>query len=68
MAAEFVALAATCKEAEWLRSLLINIPFWPRPMPPLSIHCDSQSTLSRAYSNIYNGKSRHLGLRHSYVR
>ncbi len=68
MAAEFVALAATSKEAEWLRNLLIEIPVWPKPMPPISIHCDSESTLSRAYSKVYNGKSRHIGLRHSYVR
>jgi hypothetical protein len=37
-------------------------------MSPISLHCDSQATLSRAYSHIYNGKSRHIGLRYSYVR
>ncbi|GJU43651.1 zinc finger, CCHC-type containing protein [Tanacetum coccineum] len=42
MESEFVALAATGKEVEWL----INL----------------------AYSQIYNGKSRHLGVRHSMVR
>jgi hypothetical protein len=68
MAAEFVALASCSKEAEWLRNLLIEIPIWPKPMSPISLHCDSQATLSRAYSHIYNGKSRHIGLRHSYVR
>ena len=68
MASEFVALAACSKEAEWLRHLLLEIPLWPKPMPPVSIHCDSQATLSRAYGQIYNGKSRHIGLRHSYVR
>ncbi|KAH9726106.1 hypothetical protein KPL70_008133 [Citrus sinensis] len=67
MAAEFVALASCCKEAEWLRNLLIEIPIWSKPMPPVSIHCDSEATLSRAYSQIYNGKSRHIGLRHSYA-
>ncbi|GKA43532.1 hypothetical protein Tco_0736256 [Tanacetum coccineum] len=67
MAAEFVALASCCKEAEWLRDLLINIPLWPKPMPPISVHCDSQSTLSRAYNQVYNGKSRHIGLRHRQV-
>ena len=25
-------------------------------------------TLARAYINIYNGKSRHIGLRHAYVK
>jgi hypothetical protein len=37
-------------------------------MSLISLHCDSQATLSRAYSHIYNGKSRHIGLMHSYVR
>ncbi|GJR39259.1 hypothetical protein Tco_1214943 [Tanacetum coccineum] len=66
MAAEFVALASCCKEAEWLRDLLINIPLWLKPMPPISMRCDSQYTLSRAYNQVYNGKSRYIGLRHSY--
>jgi hypothetical protein len=48
--------------------LLYRIPVWPRPVPPVPIHCDSQSTLSRAYSEVYNGKSRHIGLRHNMVR
>ena len=56
------------KEAEWLRNLLLEIPIWPKPMPPVSLHCDSQETLSRAYNQVYNGKSRHIGLTHSYVR
>ncbi|GKE08704.1 hypothetical protein Tco_1412255 [Tanacetum coccineum] len=67
MAAEFVALASCYKEAEWLRDLLINIPLWPKPMPPISVYCDSQSTLLRAYNQVYNGKSRHIGLRHRRV-
>jgi hypothetical protein len=68
MAAEFVALASCSKEVEWLRNLLMEIHLWPKPMPPVSLHCDSQATLSWAYSHICNGKSRHIGLRHSYVR
>ncbi|GKB62324.1 hypothetical protein Tco_0918510 [Tanacetum coccineum] len=63
MSSEFVALASCCKEVEWLWDLLINIPLWPKPMPPISMHYDSQSTLSRAY----NGKSRHIKLRHRRV-
>ncbi|XP_058208299.1 secreted RxLR effector protein 161-like [Rhododendron vialii] len=46
MAAEFVALASGSKEAEWLRNLLLEIPVWPKPMPPVSLHCGSQATLS----------------------
>jgi len=37
-------------------------------MSPLSLRCDSASVLARANNNVYNGKSRHIGLRHSYVR
>ncbi|GJT82433.1 zinc finger, CCHC-type containing protein [Tanacetum coccineum] len=67
MTAKFVALASCYKEAEWLRDLLINIPVWPKPMSLISVHCDSQSTLSRAYNQVYNSKSRHIGLRHGQL-
>ncbi|GJT30671.1 zinc finger, CCHC-type containing protein [Tanacetum coccineum] len=68
MESEFVALAAASKEAEWLRNLIYEISIWPKPIAPISIRCDSEPTMSRAYSQIYNGKSRHLGIRHSMVR
>nr|GEZ36898.1 zinc finger, CCHC-type [Tanacetum cinerariifolium] len=65
---EFVALDAAGKEAEWLRNLIHEISIWPKPISPISIQCDSAPTMARAYSQIYNGKSRHLGVRHSMVR
>ncbi|GJZ22851.1 zinc finger, CCHC-type containing protein [Tanacetum coccineum] len=68
MESEFVALAAAGKEAEWLRNLIHEIPIWPKPIAPISIRCDSAPTMAKAYSQIYNGKSRHLGVRHSMVR
>ncbi|GJZ31329.1 zinc finger, CCHC-type containing protein [Tanacetum coccineum] len=34
---------------------------WVKPMAPISIRCDSAATLAKAYSQMYNGKSRHLG-------
>ncbi|GKC99170.1 zinc finger, CCHC-type containing protein [Tanacetum coccineum] len=46
---QFVALAATCKEARWLKNLLLEIPLWSKPIAPISIRW------------MYNGKSRHLG-------
>ncbi|GJY96627.1 hypothetical protein Tco_0513537 [Tanacetum coccineum] len=67
-ATEFVALAAAGKEAEWLRNLIYEILVWPKLIYPLSIHCDSAATLAKAYCQIYNGNSRHLGVRHSMVR
>nr|GEW63416.1 zinc finger, CCHC-type [Tanacetum cinerariifolium] len=68
MESEFVALAAIGKEAEWLRNLIHEIPIWTKPIAPISIRCDSAPTMARAYSQIYNGKSRHLGVRHRMVR
>nr|GEV19726.1 zinc finger, CCHC-type [Tanacetum cinerariifolium] len=64
---EFVALAATGNEAGWLRNLIYEIPLWPKPISIISIRCDSAATLAKAYSQVYNGKSRHLGVRHSMI-
>nr|GEZ34145.1 zinc finger, CCHC-type [Tanacetum cinerariifolium] len=40
MEAEFLALAAAGKEAEWLRNMLLDIELWSQPMPAISLHCD----------------------------
>ena len=61
-------MASAGKEAEWLRNMLLEVDLWPQPMPPVTIYCDSEATMSSAFSNIYNGKSRHISLRHDYVR
>nr|GEW11988.1 zinc finger, CCHC-type [Tanacetum cinerariifolium] len=65
---EFVVLAAAGKEFEWLRNLIFEIPLWSKPITHISIHRDSAATLEKAYSQMYNGKSRHLGVRHSMIR
>ena len=68
MESEFVALASACKEAEWLRDLLLDLQIWPKPSPSITLHCDSEATMSRALNKVYNGKSRHISIRHEYVR
>nr|GEW90427.1 zinc finger, CCHC-type [Tanacetum cinerariifolium] len=68
MESEFVALAAAGNEAEWLMNLVYEIPLWPKSISTISIKCDSAATLAKAYSQVYNGKSRHLGVRHSMIR
>ncbi|GJW33982.1 hypothetical protein Tco_0054014 [Tanacetum coccineum] len=60
METEFVALAAAGKKAECLKNLLLEIPLWSKPIKPISIRCDSAATLAKAYSQMYNEKSRHL--------
>lgn len=45
------------KEAKWVRNLLYEMSIWPKPIAPIFIHCDNQSTLSKTYSQVYNEKS-----------
>ncbi|GJS59346.1 hypothetical protein Tco_0654130 [Tanacetum coccineum] len=59
---------AAGKEAEWLKNLVLEISLWYKPIAPISIRCDSVATLAKAYSQMYNQKSRHLGVRHSIIR
>ena len=68
MESEFIALDKTGEEAEWLRHFLEDIPMWPKPVPAICIHCDSQSAIARAQNNMYNGKSRHIRRRHNTVK
>lgn len=55
---EFLALAATSKDAEWLRNILLEVPLWYKPIPITTIFCDSEASLSQGYGAIYNGKSK----------
>ncbi|GJW39487.1 zinc finger, CCHC-type containing protein [Tanacetum coccineum] len=48
-----------------LASLIL---LWSKPIAPISIRCDSAATLAKAYSQMYNEKSRHLGVSHSMIR
>ncbi|GJT60944.1 zinc finger, CCHC-type containing protein [Tanacetum coccineum] len=68
MESEFGALAAVGKEAEWLKNFLLEILLWSKPISPISICCDSATTLAKTYSQMYNGMSRHLGVTHSMIR
>ena len=68
MLSELIALADACKEAEWLRNLLVEIPLWKKPSPAVLINCDNQATIYNVSNKTYNGKSRHVSLRHQMVR
>jgi hypothetical protein len=68
MEAEFIALDLASSEAEWLRNLLADIPLWKRPVPSISINCDCQAAIARANNNVYNGKRRHICIRHNSVK
>nr|GFC41819.1 zinc finger, CCHC-type [Tanacetum cinerariifolium] len=61
-------LAAAGKEVEWLRILILKIPLRSKPIAHISVLYDSAATLAKAYSQMYNVKSRHLGFRHNMIR
>jgi len=65
---EFVALELAGTEAEWLGNFLANIPLGDKPIPSISLHCDSQSAIATAKNKTFNGKNRHIQLRHNIVR
>ena len=48
MESEFIALDKVDEEAEWLRNFLEDIPNWPKLVPSVCIHCDSQVEIGRA--------------------
>jgi len=68
MESEFVTLEMAGSKVEWLKNFLANIPLGMKPTPSVSIHCDCQSTISKAKSKNYNGKNKHIQLRHNLVK
>ncbi|PHU11800.1 hypothetical protein BC332_18730 [Capsicum chinense] len=67
MESEFIALDKVGEEEEWLQNFLEDIPYWPKPVAPVCIHCDSQAVTGKAGSMMYNGKSCHIWRRHNTV-
>nr|GFA12880.1 zinc finger, CCHC-type [Tanacetum cinerariifolium] len=67
MESKFMASAAAGKEAKWLRNPILEILLWSKPITLISIRCDSIATLARSYSQMYNGKSIHLGVRNRMI-
>lgn len=68
MEVEFVALDKCGEEAQWLHHFLEDILDWPKPVPAICIHSDSQSAIGRVHNTMYNGKSRHIHRRHNTIR
>ena len=68
MELELIALESAGKEVEWLRNFLSGIPLGMQPTPSMSIHCDCQAAISIAKNKAFNGKNRHIRLRHEVVK
>ncbi|GJX05247.1 zinc finger, CCHC-type containing protein [Tanacetum coccineum] len=52
----------------WVPRNKLEIPLWTKHIAPISIRYDSAATLAKVYSQMYNGKSRHLGVMHSMMQ
>lgn len=63
--AEYMALSAATQEAMWLRNLNVELLNEDSSM---SIFCDSQSAISLACTDIYHPRSKHIDVRHHYIR
>ena len=68
MESEFVALEMAGSEVEWLKNFLSNIPLGMKPTPSVSMHCDCQLAIAIPKNKNYNGKNRHIQLRHNLVK
>ncbi|PHT81472.1 hypothetical protein T459_14487 [Capsicum annuum] len=68
MESEFIALDKVGEEIKWIQNFLEDISYWPKPVAPVCIQCDSQATIGRTGSMMYNGKSHHIRRRHNTVR
>jgi len=68
MESEFVVLEMAGNEVEWLKNFLANIPLGMKPTPFVSMHCDCISTIAIAKNKSYNGKNKHIQLRHNLVK
>ena len=65
---EFIELDKCGEEADRLHHFLEDIPRWPKSVPAICIHCDSQLAIGMAQSNMYNVKSRYIRRRHNTIR
>ena len=68
MEAKFIALENESSKAEWLRNFLADISLRMKPIPSVSMHCDSQATIAKTKSKIFNGKNMHIHLKHNILR
>ncbi|KAL0462591.1 UNVERIFIED_CONTAM: hypothetical protein Slati_0146700 [Sesamum latifolium] len=56
-------------EAKWLFGLLSPLSIVSQPLPPIVVHCDSQTTIAKVRSREYNQKTkRHIQVRLKSIR
>lgn len=68
MVSEIIALEKTCTEVKWIRNLLAYLPICVKPFPAIPMLCDNQAAIAISKNKMYNGKSRHVRLRHVIIK
>jgi hypothetical protein len=67
--AELVALEIATNEVEWLRELLMDLPFFDKPISHILMYCNNQSMLAQVINTKDNSKSnKHIKRRLKSVR
>ena len=67
MESKFTVMNIIGKEVEWIRNSLLDIKLLSQPISAIFLYCISESIMSRAYSNIYNDKSRCISIWHRCI-
>ena len=67
MESKFISLELAGQEAKLIKSLLEDVPLWGASVH-MFIQCGSQVDICIAKNSVYNGKSRHICLRHAAVK
>ena len=67
MEAEYIALAETAKEIEWLRKLQREI-FPKSTTTPTTIYEDNQSTINLSKNPLHSNRSKHINVRYHKIQ
>lgn len=64
--AEYMAMSTACQELIWLKSLYLEIngcqdEAW-------IIYSDNKGSINLAHNNVYHARSKHIDIRHHFVR
>ncbi len=63
--AEYIALSSSVQEAVWLQQLSEELRLKKKP---IQIYCDNQSTIKLSTSDGYKPRTKHIDIRHHYIR
>jgi hypothetical protein len=62
-----MALTEACKEVEWIRGFLKELRYGDHNIPTV-LSTDNQGALNLALNPISHGRTKHIAIRHHYIR